>query len=494
MNKTAMAARRSSDASTTALNAHGARAGHFVTRLQMSFQRFILSPHKKTVEEERVEDMAAVIKTYRGMTDMDEEEEVELCVDGLAFNLVMGFLIMANAVVICIEIDTTDINRPPAVHWLVLEAFFALVFLLEVVLKMCYSGWRWIFLDIWNFICVLIMVLYVIDAAIFAPLEITLCFKSASLLRVLGLVRLRHQIRQLKSLDDLRVIFDSVTVGTKDGNYRKLSGGWDHDEYFGTIPRSMYTLLQIMTLDGWSSSIVRHVINQQQWMMYFFVTFLLVTNYGVVNMVVSMMVQHVCAAAERAEARSQERARRSRQSELQKFVEVFMRADKDDSGSIDYQEFQEAIAKPEVRWRLRALELPLDNAGRLFSVLNGQGFRPLSKEEFIRGCSKLKGPAQSNDLLGVQAQANSLARKLDNLYISIGESEHMLAHLDEVTLRMSTRFEPSIMGCRRKIAHKVGGTKPMVQPQREDPGGDNRSVSLAVGNRPALPLFPDLLF
>ena len=37
------------------------------------------------------------------------------------------------------------------------------------------------------------------------------------------------------------------------GNYRKLSGGWDHEELFGTVGRSMFTLMQVMTLDSWLS-------------------------------------------------------------------------------------------------------------------------------------------------------------------------------------------------------------------------------------------------
>ena len=27
--------------------------------------------------------------------------------------------------------------------------------------------------------------------------------------------------------------------------YYKDSGGWDHEEYFGTVPKSMYTLFQV---------------------------------------------------------------------------------------------------------------------------------------------------------------------------------------------------------------------------------------------------------
>lgn len=505
--------------SVSALDEHGAKTGHFITRLQMGFIALIFGETKKTLDEERVEDMAAIVKTYKGMTDLDEDAQAKSWID-----LVMAFLIIANAVVICVEVDTTDITKPPAWYWLATEGFFALVFLVEVLLKMYYNGWRWMFEHPWNFITVLIMVCVLVDAAVFGPLEITVCFKAASLLRVLGLVRLRHSFRQLKSLNDLRVVFDGVAVGTRAilwvvllvtgfvficalfltrqighnvavyGDYRKLSGGWDHDEYFGTMARSMYTLLQVMTLDGWSSSIVRHCINQQYYMVYFFSAFLLITHYGVVNIVVSVIVQHICAAAERNAARSQEKAARDKKAEIEGIIEIFMKVDQDDSGCIEYEEFLEAIQNPQVLWRLRALEMPIDNAAKLFTVLSGVGSRPLTRDEFVKGCTKLKGPAQSKDLLGIQAQADSLTKKMDILCENLEEGERMLDTLDEVTNRMMMRFDPSIQGCRRKMARAVGGSKPMVQPPRESPAGDAHAASLAIGNRPSLPLFPDVLY
>ena len=37
------------------------------------------------------------------------------------------------------------------------------------------------------------------------------------------------------------------------GTIASLSGGWDHEELFGTVGRSMFTLMQVMTLDSWLS-------------------------------------------------------------------------------------------------------------------------------------------------------------------------------------------------------------------------------------------------
>ncbi len=57
------------------------------------------------------------------------------------------------------------------------------------------------------------------------------------------------------------------------------------DEWFGTIGRSAYSLFQIMTLESWSMGIVRPVMEVYPWAWAFFVPFILVTTFAVVNLV-----------------------------------------------------------------------------------------------------------------------------------------------------------------------------------------------------------------
>jgi voltage-gated sodium channel len=61
-------------------------------------------------------------------------------------------------------------------------------------------------------------------------------------------------------------------------------------DWFGTIGESAYTLFQIMTLESWSMGIVRPVmeVHPQAWA--FFVPFILVTTFAVVNLVVGLIV------------------------------------------------------------------------------------------------------------------------------------------------------------------------------------------------------------
>lgn len=66
--------------------------------------------------------------------------------------------------------------------------------------------------------------------------------------------------------------------------------GQSHPEWFGSLGASLYTLFQIMTLESWSMGIVRPVmeIHPQAWL--FFVPFIVVTTYTVINLVVGIIV------------------------------------------------------------------------------------------------------------------------------------------------------------------------------------------------------------
>tara|TARA_B100000700_G_scaffold54059_1_gene57787 strand:- start:52 stop:882 length:831 start_codon:yes stop_codon:yes gene_type:complete len=66
--------------------------------------------------------------------------------------------------------------------------------------------------------------------------------------------------------------------------------GDDFDTWFGNIGRSMFSLFQIMTLESWSMGIVRPVMELFPWAWAFFVPFILVTSFAVLNLFIGIIV------------------------------------------------------------------------------------------------------------------------------------------------------------------------------------------------------------
>lgn len=66
--------------------------------------------------------------------------------------------------------------------------------------------------------------------------------------------------------------------------------GQGFEEWFGTIGASAFTLFQVMTLEGWSDGIVRPIMKEYEWAWAFFVPFILVTSFAVLNLFIGIIV------------------------------------------------------------------------------------------------------------------------------------------------------------------------------------------------------------
>jgi voltage-gated sodium channel len=74
--------------------------------------------------------------------------------------------------------------------------------------------------------------------------------------------------------------------------------GETFDEWFGTLGRSLYSLFQIMTLESWSMGIVRPVMDVHPFAWAFFVPFIVVTSFSVLNLFIGLLVNTMQSAVE----------------------------------------------------------------------------------------------------------------------------------------------------------------------------------------------------
>lgn len=63
-----------------------------------------------------------------------------------------------------------------------------------------------------------------------------------------------------------------------------------YPEWFGTLGRSLYTLFQIMTLESWSMGIARPVMETFPYAWAFFVPFILVATFTMLNLFIGIIV------------------------------------------------------------------------------------------------------------------------------------------------------------------------------------------------------------
>jgi voltage-gated sodium channel len=63
-----------------------------------------------------------------------------------------------------------------------------------------------------------------------------------------------------------------------------------HPEWFGNLGRSLYTLFQIMTLESWSMGISRPVMEQFPYAWAFFIPFILIATFTMLNLFIAIIV------------------------------------------------------------------------------------------------------------------------------------------------------------------------------------------------------------
>ena len=85
--------------------------------------------------------------------------------------------------------------------------------------------------------------------------------------------------------------------------------GEDFPQWFGTLGESFYTLFQVMTLESWSMGIVRPVMETYPNAWAFFIPFVFIATFVMINLIVAIVVDAMAAINKEEEDRIMEQAR-----------------------------------------------------------------------------------------------------------------------------------------------------------------------------------------
>ena len=206
----------------------------------------------------------------------------------LVRNFILG-VILFNAAILGLE--TSDIAMARAGALIVtLDSICLAIFVVEIAVKLFARGGRF-FRDGWNIFDFVIVAISLVPAA--QGLSVLRALRILRLLRVLSVTpSLRRVVEGLMSaLPGMASVFLLMGIIFYIGSVMatKLFGE-NFPEWFGTLGRSAYSLFQIMTLESWSMGIVRPVMEVYPQAWAFFVPFILVTTFAVVNLVVGLIV------------------------------------------------------------------------------------------------------------------------------------------------------------------------------------------------------------
>lgn len=164
------------------------------------------------------------------------------------------------------------------------------VFVLEIALKL--AAWqRHFWRSGWNVFDVLVVAVALVPGA--GPWAV---LRSLRVLRVLRLLTVIPSLRKvvaafLHSIPGLAgvVAVMAIFFYTAGVLATRLFGG-NFPDWFGSLGKSLYTLFQIMTLESWSMGIVRPVMESHPWAWAFFVPFIVIATFTILNLFIGIIV------------------------------------------------------------------------------------------------------------------------------------------------------------------------------------------------------------
>jgi len=220
---------------------------------------------------------------------MTSRDKIKTFIETSRFQNVIIGVIIFNAILLGFETSTTIMTHASGLIHL-LDKICLYVFITEIALKL-YANRLSFFRSGWNIFDFLI-----IGIAIAPGSEGFSVLRALRILRVLRLISATPSLRRvvegfLTALPGMGSVFMLMSLIFYIGSVMatKLFGEAFPD-WFGSLGGSAYSLFQIMTLESWSMGIVRPVMEEFQYAWAFFVPFIMVTTFAVVNLLVGLIV------------------------------------------------------------------------------------------------------------------------------------------------------------------------------------------------------------
>ena len=184
-----------------------------------------------------------------------------------------------------------------AILVLVLEVLLKMIALLPRVDRYFRDGW-----NVFDFLAINFLTISLVISIVFGPTSL-----GPDHAILIMLVRLLRLLRSLSTVQELRLILSTLIRSVPSvGNIMVLLGiilyayafvGWsnfkEHDPaHWGDLGVSVLSLIQIVTMDGWSN-IMHSVIKVEPMAWVYFVSFMILSGYIIANLFVAVVIKNL---------------------------------------------------------------------------------------------------------------------------------------------------------------------------------------------------------
>jgi len=331
--------------------------------------------------------------------EADEDSKLNW-VNSQNFEMFFGCVVILNAVAIGIQIDfpKTFMLR----EWLVINLLFFAAFCGEIGLKLRSMGWHEYIKDNWNIFDVVVTILAAIqigayysfvDERFYDEWSKYVAGDFVQMLRLCRLARLARVFSELGMLitsfvSSLKALFwiallallwfyvcaciGAVFIGRREflpAEEEEAIRELRHK--FSTIPLSMFALFEVMTLEGWTDY-VRPLMHTRMYLVFFFLFFIFVTAFFMLNLVTAVVVDRTVAAQKSAEDLENEEKENERNAHIKVIYEILNKANTE-AGGVDMMPrelFDDTLRDLEIADSMRHLEWSPKYLQSMFALID----------------------------------------------------------------------------------------------------------------------------
>jgi len=210
-------------------------------------------------------------------------------IESLAFQRSITALILINAAILGLE-TAPSVMAATGELLVILDRIIVGIFAAEILTKLWVYRRRF-FADPWNLFDFIVVAISLAPAS--AAFSVLRALRVLRILRLVSVVPSMRKVVQalLQAIPGMGsvVMLLGLLYYVFSVMATKLFGAAFPD-WFGTIGASAYSLFQIMTLESWSMGIVRPVMEVYPLAWAFFVPFILITSFAVLNLFIAIIV------------------------------------------------------------------------------------------------------------------------------------------------------------------------------------------------------------
>ena len=248
-------------------------------------------------------------------------------VEGKFFQTFILIIIIVNSAVLGLQ-TSANVNASIGDVLSVIDTICLVIFIIEMILKMIVYKFFGYFKSPWNVFdfCIIMM-------SVLSGLSVLSSLRVLRVFRVFRSLKGLRGFRMASSLKPLQLIISAIGKSLPGISWAMLLMvivyyifsiigvtifGEAFVDWFGDIPKAMYTLFQVMTLESWSMGISRPVMEVFPYAWAYFVPFVLVSSFIMMNVIVGIVVNAISEVAEgRAKAEKEKNAAKEKSNDTE---------------------------------------------------------------------------------------------------------------------------------------------------------------------------------